>query len=190
MPMTKEESRPPTESVCDAGGKPTRRSPANIPQSIVRNTQRTVWREIANGERKTRMQRGPLRRWAENNKDRVNERARKYRLADPEKFNARRKRTYQKYRIAYRLRERVKRAILKQKLVDSMGGVCADCGFSKYLEAMDPPPQRRQGTRRRCVLNCTSWERLWKEASKCVLVCSNCHKHRHFEATTARLTKG
>jgi transposase-like protein len=66
---------------------------------------------------------------------------------------------------------------LKQRLITEAGGACAICGYSRHPSAlrfhhMDPRTKEfalgRQGVTR-------SLERARAEASKCVLLCANCH---------------
>lgn len=76
--------------------------------------------------------------------------------------------------------ERKKRYRLKAKetLASEHGGKCQSCGYDKYLGALEfhhvDPTTKEFG------LGGTGWmdgmDKLRKEAAKCVLVCSNCHK--------------
>lgn len=51
-----------------------------------------------------------------------------------------------------------KRKNLKKDLVEYKGGKCEKCGYNGHTK---------------------SWEKLKKEADKCVLVCANCHREIH-----------
>jgi transposase len=66
---------------------------------------------------------------------------------------------------------------LKEQLVEEAGGSCRLCGYSRYLGALafhhlDPAQKRLQISWNGVT---QSLERLRAEASKCVLLCSNCH---------------
>ena len=75
--------------------------------------------------------------------------------------------------IAYRKRQ-------KQKVIEALGGKCVGCGYCKYngaLEYHHINPQEKDFTFGKFYS--ISWERIVAEATKCVLVCSNCHKEIH-----------
>lgn len=76
--------------------------------------------------------------------------------------------------------ERKKRYRLKAKqtLAQEHGGKCRVCGYDKYVGALEfhhVDPATKEFN-----LGGTGWmdgmEKLRKEAAKCVLVCSNCHR--------------
>ena len=105
-----------------------------------------------------------------------------------EKMNALRRTRYKINHIARRIKQRQDRAAIKKKLVDHMGGKCIDCGFNACLAALEfdhVNNDKERGIGR--LLNSANWERLWREARKCELVCSNCHKARHVARTDERL---
>lgn len=69
----------------------------------------------------------------------------------------------------------------KVKLVEYKGGECIRCGYKKSLGALELhhlDPNEKDFT-----IGGKSWsfERLKKEADKCILVCSNCHIEIHEE---------
>lgn len=69
----------------------------------------------------------------------------------------------------------------KIELVEYKGGECEKCGYKKCIDALEfhhKDPNEKDFT-----ISGKSWsfERLKKEADKCILVCSNCHKEIHFE---------
>jgi DNA invertase Pin-like site-specific DNA recombinase len=69
----------------------------------------------------------------------------------------------------------------KIQLVEYKGGECEKCGYKKCIDALEfhhKDPNEKDFT-----ISGKSWsfERLKKEADKCILVCSNCHKEIHFE---------
>jgi 5-methylcytosine-specific restriction endonuclease McrA len=68
----------------------------------------------------------------------------------------------------------------KQEAVELMGGKCNSCGFDLFYEALefhhlDPSEKDPKFT------NVSNWgmERIKEELSKCVMLCSNCHKGAH-----------
>jgi hypothetical protein len=82
--------------------------------------------------------------------------------------------------------ERVKkwRETTKQRMVESMGGQCQCCGYSKCSKALAfhhiDPTQKDIGfgdTR----ANPKSWLKLVEELRKCILLCHNCHSEVHAE---------
>lgn len=82
-----------------------------------------------------------------------------------------------------RRRRRVKRI-----LVEEAGGACRLCGYSRCMAALEfhhvAPDDKRFSLSHRGVTR--SIERAREEASKCVLLCANCHAE--VEAGVARLT--
>ena len=73
--------------------------------------------------------------------------------------------------------------IRKVKLINHMGGECADCGlklkdshFSVFdFHHIDPSKKEYTGNK----LKYGSWDKAIRELNKCVLLCSNCHRIRH-----------
>lgn len=64
-----------------------------------------------------------------------------------------------------------------------MGGKCVRCGYHKYAGALEfhhPDPTQKDFAI--SSKNTKSLDRVWEEAQKCWLVCSNCHKEIHYEA--------
>jgi 5-methylcytosine-specific restriction endonuclease McrA len=67
----------------------------------------------------------------------------------------------------------------KKKLVEYKGGKCQICGYDRCIKALDfhhinPIEKEFELT----FMN-RKWEVLKKEADKCILVCSNCHREIH-----------
>lgn len=65
----------------------------------------------------------------------------------------------------------------KRKLVDEFGGQCIICGYKKCPQALqfhhtDPSNKEFDISKKSA---CLSWNKIIKEAKKCILVCANCH---------------
>lgn len=78
-----------------------------------------------------------------------------------------------KNRIANRARAQ------KNYILDKLGGKCKICGYNKFrnsLEAHHISPLGKDFALSKTYL---SREKLDKELSKCILVCSNCHREIH-----------
>jgi transposase len=71
---------------------------------------------------------------------------------------------------------------LKEKLVEYKGGKCERCGYNKCITALEfhhlDPKEKDFSIGNNNVL---SFEKCKKEADKCILVCSNCHREIHYE---------
>jgi len=67
----------------------------------------------------------------------------------------------------------------KIKLVEYKGGKCEKCGYDKCIRALDfhhiDPLQKDFDI----SSNSYSFEKMKKEADKCILVCANCHREIH-----------
>lgn len=68
----------------------------------------------------------------------------------------------------------------KQKAVEYKGGKCLDCGgiFPNYVydfHHLDPNEKDHSWS-----LGC-SWRKVKEELDKCVMLCANCHRVRHWE---------
>jgi len=79
-----------------------------------------------------------------------------------------------KCRVEAVTRNRVNR---KKKLIEHFGGKCAICGYSKcqgvlHFHHLDPS-KKSFGMADKGVTR--SWEAAIAEASKCIILCANCH---------------
>lgn len=73
-----------------------------------------------------------------------------------------------------------RRRRIKEILVEDAGGACVKCGYSKYIGALDfhhsnPDFKEFQLSNG----NITSLTKAREEASKCILLCANCHREEH-----------
>ncbi len=80
--------------------------------------------------------------------------------------------------VSQQLRGRQRRHLLIQQ----KGGGCVQCGYNRNEAALafhhlNPKIKSFPVDIRQC--SNTSWERLMKEAKKCLLLCLNCHAERH-----------
>ena len=69
----------------------------------------------------------------------------------------------------------------KQKAIEYMGSKCEDCGqeyhHSVYeFHHVDPSEKDKSIGH----LRSHSWERIKEELDKCVMLCANCHRVRHW----------
>ena len=77
---------------------------------------------------------------------------------------------------------KVKRTELKVRAVEYKGRTCSDCGQS-FPPAVfdfhhtDGSKDDNVGT---MTHNCRPWKVIKEELDKCVMLCANCHRLRHF----------
>jgi hypothetical protein len=67
----------------------------------------------------------------------------------------------------------------KKKAVELKGGKCENCGYNRYIGALEfhhLDPTKKEITISRTI---QSFERLKTELEKCSLLCSNCHREEH-----------
>ncbi len=71
----------------------------------------------------------------------------------------------------------------KQRAVEYLGGACHDCGGKFPLPVYDfhhlDPTEKEHNLGN--ILRRKNFSEIEKELSKCVLLCANCHRIRHFE---------
>lgn len=72
------------------------------------------------------------------------------------------------------------RRSMKLQAIKMLGGKCSKCGYNKCIDALEfhhENPNEKEfklGSG-----NTMSWQEYKKEANKCILLCSNCHKEIH-----------
>jgi len=76
---------------------------------------------------------------------------------------------------------RLKSLEKKKKLVDLMGGSCKICGYNKCLQALEFHHFDENKDHSISDLMKRSFKFSLKEITKCVLLCSNCHRELHSE---------
>ena len=68
----------------------------------------------------------------------------------------------------------------KKALINMLGGKCEVCGYNKCIKALDfhhrDPKQKKFSISSGLKYK---METLIKEAKKCILLCSNCHREEH-----------
>ena len=80
--------------------------------------------------------------------------------------------------------ERVKsrRQKIKAKAVEYKGGKCELCGYNKCIWALDFHHKNSNEKDFNIARNSTlKWEKVRMELDKCILICSNCHREKHYE---------
>ena len=115
------------------------------------------------------------------NKDKILAKSRQWARDNPEKRKAIANRSAKKHYQAHRKRTTNN----KIKAVEYMGGKCADCGvvYPPYVyDFHHVNPEEKAA----CVATLLSgkWDILQSELDKCVLICSNCHRERHYGSST------
>lgn len=79
----------------------------------------------------------------------------------------------------------------KRKLIAAFGGHCAICGYDKcdgVLEFHHVDPSQKDFHWGTINGNIRSWKTITAEMSKCVCLCSNCHKEVHLGVTDVPVT--
>ncbi len=70
----------------------------------------------------------------------------------------------------------------KRRAIALLGGKCADCGLVTDILAVYDFHHNGGTTNKEhsmAFIKTMKWEPYWREASKCILLCSNCHRIRH-----------
>jgi len=69
---------------------------------------------------------------------------------------------------------------IKRKCIEYKGGVCEDCGYDKDFPAVYDFHHINGKDFTISKFSNRSFEKLKTELDKCILLCSNCHRIRHF----------
>lgn len=89
---------------------------------------------------------------------------------------------YGNYRHQSYLSQRKRGILRKIMLINKLGGKCSNCGYSKNIAALEfhhknPLEKDSQLDMRKLSNSTLEWCEI--EASKCQLLCSNCHAEHH-----------
>ncbi len=91
------------------------------------------------------------------------------------------KRTYADRRDYMIMAVAKRRKKIKAMAVSYKGGKCMICGYDRCVDALDfhhtNPKDKEFGLGIGGLTR--AWKRVQKEADKCILVCSNCHREIH-----------
>ena len=71
---------------------------------------------------------------------------------------------------------------MKERAVYLLGSKCSICSYDKCIDALEfhhEDPKEKEF--KLSLGNTISWDDYKREAMKCILVCSNCHKEIHNE---------
>ena len=82
-------------------------------------------------------------------------------------------------KAAYQKQRRHK---IKARLIEQLGSQCVRCEQTYPLECFDfhhTDPRSKSFEINQNTLGANPWDKILTEASKCVLVCSNCHRSIH-----------
>ena len=91
----------------------------------------------------------------------------------------RRRRNAKTYRY-----QKKKRKELKLELIAARGGRCVGCGYDTSSAALEFHHRDARLKEFQISKSSVSRARLWAEATKCDLLCANCHRLRHITAPT------
>ncbi len=70
----------------------------------------------------------------------------------------------------------------KIKMIESMGGKCQCCGYSRCTAALELhhiDPTQKDFAFGKITANPAAWHKIAAELLKCILVCANCHREIH-----------
>ena len=88
---------------------------------------------------------------------------------------------------AYNAPRKAKRkTIKKERAIEHLGGKCKDCG-EVYIKDVYDFHHRNPKEKDFSIsnnLDC-KWQRIERELDKCDLLCSNCHRNRHYKERIA-----
>ena len=113
------------------------------------------------------------KKWLKVNRLRINKYMRDYRKLKP--LTEKQKRHNQNKKKKLRMDK-------KKKLIKLFGGKCSICGYNKCNAALDfhhTNSKEKEMTIAEISLKNVSYNKILKEARKCILICSNCHREIH-----------
>lgn len=72
---------------------------------------------------------------------------------------------------------------LKIRAIEYRGGVCEECGYNKCIEALEfhHLDETKKDFSISKVADRKAWAKIKLELDKCQLVCSNCHREKHYQ---------
>lgn len=74
------------------------------------------------------------------------------------------------------------RQIAKIVVIECLGGKCQICGYNRCKTALETHhinPLEKDFTLSFILSSCRSWELIYEEMTKCILLCTNCHREVH-----------
>jgi len=81
----------------------------------------------------------------------------------------------------------------KINLIELKGGGCEECGYNKNITALEfhhKDSNMKEFSLNTRILSNSKWSNILKEVDKCDLLCSNCHREKHyFENTIENIKK-
>ena len=134
-------------------------------------------------EEKRKRQREATKRWRERNPEKViaANRKKRIRVYDPEKRKAWRESKIQRdpaYRIKVNAQSKERKDAINKFLREHKLKVgCVDCGYSNHHAALE---FHHEGEKDVNLSFAKSLDMAKREMKKCVVLCSNCHRIRHW----------
>jgi 5-methylcytosine-specific restriction endonuclease McrA len=78
-----------------------------------------------------------------------------------------------------------RRAEIRQRAIDYLGGCCQRCGYDRGMEALEF--HHRDSARKEFGISSSGYTRGWAkvraELRKCDLLCANCHRETHVNSS-------
>ena len=94
---------------------------------------------------------------------------------------------YERHKEKVYTKKMMRRRRIKEELVMALGGGCKLCGYNKSPAALEF--HHRKKNKEGCItelINNSSKKKSLKEARKCLLLCSNCHRELHFKGAVVQ----
>ena len=91
----------------------------------------------------------------------------------------------QKHRASISKKNRARRQEKRMRLVQDFGGKCSICGYNKCIDALQfhhLDSNNKEYDVSRLVTQNRPYEKILKEAKKCIMICANCHAEIHAKA--------